>query len=680
MLASDQSDETTRYRFSGYSLDPCKRCLFDPQGKPVPLSSRALDTLQLLVANRGETLSKAFLVDKVWPDSFVDENNLNQAITGIRRALGDTKAEGRFIKTVTGRGYCFVAELEQTPASAEAARPADALPDPMADSQPDLSPAVLPASPRRQALSRSWSYALVMLLVSGVGGAAFVLDSRPEDALQVERAAPDAAPALAENAASAREKFTNSIAVLPFRILTPATDRNNEFFASGLHDEIINQLGRLPNLNVVSRRSVMASSLQDLSMKEIGALLRVESIVTGTILFVDGTTRIKLQMLDPESRMIKWTFEHDLLATDSKDFLQTQRELVTKAITSLRERRGVDESLPRLDWPTQSFAAYRYNMAAQRAFVMRDFPKSLQLSRRALTEDPDYQDALYNYARVNYFLASSPVEGMNTAAHVKQGLESAERLIELAPQSPKGYVLKAVALANRSDWEGAMSEVKRLQNSGAPLRDLQLLSPLLMTLGEHRTTIGILEASLQTDPLNSNDRGFLMAAFEAVGNSVQARLEYATGDELMSDWWGDTVNIFLSLGRGEPIANPESISSAEIRSLVETFNAGEHASVIAELHARQDDVTPRSSVFVHYAAMAAVLGEDALAIAYLRRAVELVPTHLHWMWLPVFSEARQHPDMRELLESSGVLAYWERHGAPEICASAQYSVCSSTSP
>jgi tetratricopeptide (TPR) repeat protein len=269
---------------------------------------------------------------------------------------------------------------------------------------------------------------------------------------------------------------------------------------------------------------------------------------------------------------------------------------------------------------------------------------------------------------------------MNTAAHVKQGLESAERLIELAPQSPKGYVLKAVALANRGDWEGAMSEVKRLQNSGAPLRDLQLLSPLLMTLGEHRTTIGILEASLQTDPLNSYDRGFLMAAFEAVGNSVQARLEYATGDELMSDWWGDTVNIFLSLGRGEPIANPESISSAEIRSLVEKFNAGEHASVIAELHARLDDVIPRSSVFVHYAAMAAVLGEDALALAYLRRAIELVPTHLHWIWLPVFSEVRQHPDMRELLESSGVLAYWKRHGAPEICASAHYSVCSSTSP
>ncbi|MGV3592503.1 MAG: winged helix-turn-helix domain-containing protein [Gammaproteobacteria bacterium] len=76
------------------------------------LSSRAFDMLVLLVARRGETLTKRWLLREVWPDVVVGENNLNQAVVAIRRALGDNSEPRCFVQTVPGRGFCFVADVQ----------------------------------------------------------------------------------------------------------------------------------------------------------------------------------------------------------------------------------------------------------------------------------------------------------------------------------------------------------------------------------------------------------------------------------------------------------------------------------------------------------------------------------------------------------------------------------------
>ena len=96
-----------------FRLNVQDKSLADPAGQPVQISHRALDTLAVLVRNRGNTLSKATLIETVWPDVYVEANNLNQAITGIREALGDNKEASRFIKTFKGKGYCFVADVKQ---------------------------------------------------------------------------------------------------------------------------------------------------------------------------------------------------------------------------------------------------------------------------------------------------------------------------------------------------------------------------------------------------------------------------------------------------------------------------------------------------------------------------------------------------------------------------------------
>ncbi|RYZ64482.1 MAG: transcriptional regulator, partial [Proteobacteria bacterium] len=100
-----------RLAFGGFRLDASRRLLFAADGATVPLNSRAFDTLLCLLERPGELFDKATLLRTVWPNTIVEENNLNQCIWALRRALGETPGEHRFIVTEPGRGYRFVAPV-----------------------------------------------------------------------------------------------------------------------------------------------------------------------------------------------------------------------------------------------------------------------------------------------------------------------------------------------------------------------------------------------------------------------------------------------------------------------------------------------------------------------------------------------------------------------------------------
>jgi len=103
----------TVYEFGGYKLDAGQRTLADEAGKSVALAPRVFDTLLYLVENAGELIEKNALIDAVWPDVTVEENSLSQNISTLRRTLGDTPGENRFIVTAPGRGYRFVAKVSK---------------------------------------------------------------------------------------------------------------------------------------------------------------------------------------------------------------------------------------------------------------------------------------------------------------------------------------------------------------------------------------------------------------------------------------------------------------------------------------------------------------------------------------------------------------------------------------
>jgi len=99
------------YEFGDYRLDAGK-LLLSRAGEHVPLTPKVFDTLLLLVKRKGEVLAKEEILSTIWPDTIVEENNLNQNISTLRRVLGESRGENRFIATVPGRGYRFIPEVQ----------------------------------------------------------------------------------------------------------------------------------------------------------------------------------------------------------------------------------------------------------------------------------------------------------------------------------------------------------------------------------------------------------------------------------------------------------------------------------------------------------------------------------------------------------------------------------------
>jgi Tol biopolymer transport system component/DNA-binding winged helix-turn-helix (wHTH) protein len=111
------------YVFDGFRLDAEERALFGPDGERMPLTPRVFGTLLYLVAHSGKVIGKDELMREIWADSFVEENNLNKNISLLRRTLGEKPGENRFIATVPGRGYKFVALVRELSAVPSVARP-----------------------------------------------------------------------------------------------------------------------------------------------------------------------------------------------------------------------------------------------------------------------------------------------------------------------------------------------------------------------------------------------------------------------------------------------------------------------------------------------------------------------------------------------------------------------------
>jgi DNA-binding winged helix-turn-helix (wHTH) protein/Tfp pilus assembly protein PilF len=102
------------YEFGGFRLEVNRRLLLGPGDAVIALTPKALDTLLHLIENRSAVVTKDSLIKAVWPDTVVEENNLNQNISALRRALGGSRNENRYIVTVPGRGYSFVATVTTT--------------------------------------------------------------------------------------------------------------------------------------------------------------------------------------------------------------------------------------------------------------------------------------------------------------------------------------------------------------------------------------------------------------------------------------------------------------------------------------------------------------------------------------------------------------------------------------
>jgi len=211
------------YEFDSFRLDALKRQL-SCNGQVVPLTSKAFETLLVLVKHRGETVSKDELMNFLWSDVAVEENNLTQQISTLRKALGDCAGNHRFIITIPGRGYSFVAPLKtisdiETESEVllqeitHSSITIDVSDDKIAETQSEQS-ITKPNRFKAPSTFRARAFALAASLLVLVSVAAFWLKS------QRELSSPPSTP--------------RTIAVLPFKSLNAGG--NDDFFGSGMSD------------------------------------------------------------------------------------------------------------------------------------------------------------------------------------------------------------------------------------------------------------------------------------------------------------------------------------------------------------------------------------------------------------------------------------------------------------
>jgi DNA-binding winged helix-turn-helix (wHTH) protein/TolB-like protein/Flp pilus assembly protein TadD len=310
-----QNGPPTAYLFEGFRLDLARRRLADPDGRTLPLSARAYDVLAFLVENRARVVSKDELMRAVWSRVVVEENNLNQAIYIIRKALGDSRETPRFIVTVAGRGYQFIADARpesdgpvaaaapaaESPAPAEPAAPAPPKHEPPVT---EVAPTLAPAPASR---SRRWFLAAGGTVTAALVGSAYWL-GRPR----------------------ATQGLPQSIAVLPFKPLVASAA--NEAVELGLTESMINRLSELPGIVVSPLSSVRRYSGQGVDAQQAGRTLRVAAVLEGHVQVENDRLRLTARLIDANDGRSLWagSFNENL-----DDFFRVQESLANQLVRAL---------------------------------------------------------------------------------------------------------------------------------------------------------------------------------------------------------------------------------------------------------------------------------------------------------------------------------------------------------
>ena len=208
------------FEFEGFALDPGERTL-SRAGVMLPLTPKVFDTLAYMVRNPGRMLSKDELLKEIWPDTFVEEVNLAVNISTLRKILGEEPQDRRFIVTVPGSGYRFVATVSRKSNSSSTGPGAAILPSAsqVSAGETSLHSQITPGPAMRRWRIGILSAVLAVLLVASIGYFLFLKRHGETQQTFVQ---------------------TNSVAVLPFTDLSQSKDQ--EYFSDGLSEELIYEL------------------------------------------------------------------------------------------------------------------------------------------------------------------------------------------------------------------------------------------------------------------------------------------------------------------------------------------------------------------------------------------------------------------------------------------------------
>jgi TolB-like protein/DNA-binding winged helix-turn-helix (wHTH) protein/tetratricopeptide (TPR) repeat protein len=299
-----------RLRFGVFEMD-FRTGELRKHGMQVRLQKQPFQVLAMLLEHAGEVVTREELQKNLWPaDTFVDfDHGLNKTINKIREALGDSAESPRFVETVSRRGYRFLAEVKDVgEGSTPVSTPGTEV---LSGAQESDLGKTTPQSVthRRLAPSLTWRRFGVVLAVGLVILAAWALylRNRPSSSL------------------------IRSLAVLPLESLSG--DASQDYFADGMTDELITDLGQISALRVISRTSVMSYKRVRKPLPEIARELNVDGVVEGTVLRSGNQVRITAQLIKASDDKHLWSHSYE---GDFGDTLALQNQVARSIAEAIR--------------------------------------------------------------------------------------------------------------------------------------------------------------------------------------------------------------------------------------------------------------------------------------------------------------------------------------------------------
>ena len=424
--------------FGEFRLDLGERLLFRSDGTEVSLTPRVFATLRYLVEHAGRVIDKQTIMDAVWSDCLVEENNLAQAISKLRQVFGEKAGAQQYIATIPGRGYRFVAEVRSDNVGA-------AIVDPGLNG--DVFVSTMPGSPIPSPTPRSRAgskMALIVFLIVLV--LAFVWwrnSSRSTTASRGEAPAP------------VPEK---SIAVLPFESLSD--DKDNAYFAAGVQDEILTRLSKITALKVISRGSTQKFKSAPDNLREVARQLGVANILEGSVQRSGDSVRVTVQLIHTASDTHLWAETYDRKLTD---MFQVETEVAQRIATALAATLSGSEKQALSAKPTSNVEAHHAYLRGRYFWSKRTsdgFRKAIEQFNFAIELDPAYARAYAGLADAIYFLSGyNALEQKEALIRSRAALQKALELDETLAEPHASLGL--IAMNMDWDWAQAEREFKR---------------------------------------------------------------------------------------------------------------------------------------------------------------------------------------------------------------------------
>jgi TolB-like protein/DNA-binding winged helix-turn-helix (wHTH) protein len=468
------------YEFGGFRLD-CGRFELSRDGRGIPLERKPMELLILLVGRQGELVTRAEIAQRLWSSEvFVDtEHGINTAVRKIRNLLRDRPEHPRFVQTVTGMGYRFIATVE-SPVPPPASYP-------VADEVIAVQPPTNATAPPASAHPKLW---LALGTAATLAIVTIALLHR------------DAAPAI------------TSLAIIPLDNLSG--DPSQDYLADGMTDELTTMLARNSTLRITSRTSAMQFKGARQSLPAIAQSLHVDGLLEGSISRSGNQVHMTLQLIRADTDTHLWAESYD---RSSNDLAALPGEAAKDIANHLHST-----------VPTS--AAGRYvNPEAHDAYLHGRYlwfrgqgEEAAKNFRKAVELQPDY--ALGWTGLADYYGEAAVDGALNPLQALPQAEALARKAVALDDQLPEAHLsLGANILISRWDWAHAMEEISRaLELNPKLVQAIHIRARLLSLAGRYQEALQAQKAASEIAPF---ERPWAMVTLLDEAREYDAAIEEA---------------------------------------------------------------------------------------------------------------------------------------------------------